>query len=385
MDIIAPSEGVTASVVDVEGGIEQAVADIGGAHTIVHKAATFLSGIAIDAAVEHAVRDVGRTPLINNGNEACVVASAVDTTVDGHAAAAVTDVGRAVGVADESGSVRFRSGDGARNVQFLDGGTVGKTERGAVVAVGRVADAERIALSVERAAETVVICTYHRGHAADVCAQLDMRAAAPVCRRVALVGEGVPLVSAADDVRVTCRAAASDVGWGLLPLCIERHGAVVRCGQVDDALVGRVAVVIAVLPSVEQLAGVGERVGPQLLRHVVGERLVAHRARAAVGVVNHHVLVGRPFGIKRDGPHRAGRDAGHGTAREARIVVPSAEGVARARRVGQRGHARTGGVCRGIARRVRAAVEHVGDAVVGYLRVRIVGAVERHAGRGRNA
>ena len=255
----------------------------------------------------------------------------------------------------------------ARHREVLNRGAADFAEGGGALCRGLTdADGERISLAVERALEGMCLRADRCGHAGDVRAQLYVLAAGPVRRVVALRGEGIPLVFRADDIRFTGRSAASDVARVGLPLRIERHGRAVRGRQVAHALAGRVAGAGSIgggVPSVEQLARVGERVDPQVLRHVVGERLAVHRARAAVGVVGHGVGVGRPLGVERHVASRRGRDAGDGRTAERRIVVPPAEGVARARRVGQRGYARALVVGRGVARRVGAAVQHVADVV----------------------
>ena len=173
-----------------EVGGQEAVGHVDGGVPPAHEAAALVGLVALcalDAAVEEASCDVGGAARPRAGHDAAVGAVAVDAADDVDRRAAVGDVGRAVSHSDDAAGVDVLGVDVARDVQVLDSGVVDIAERREVVLIGRVAglavvEGQRVALSVERAAEgaiavgEVTACAAAR-HAGDgVLSRADVRA-----------------------------------------------------------------------------------------------------------------------------------------------------------------------------------------------------------------
>ena len=104
------------------------------------------------------------------------------------------------------------AGDGARHLQVLDGGTVNVAEqRRALVAGVGYGSGDGVPVAVEGAAEGLLRRVARRGAAflrhADVVGQLHVLAAV-VVSEADVVGERVPLVLVADEVRTVLFAHA---------------------------------------------------------------------------------------------------------------------------------------------------------------------------------
>ena len=122
---------------------------------------------------------------------------------------------------------------------------------------------------------------------------------------------------------------------GFAPLCVEVDG-LVGCDEVGHALavvVGRAEAVGLSVPAREDVVAIkGEGVGGECLRLAAGNRLVGHRAAAAVGVEVDGVGA-RPLGVERDSLARCdgqvsdARAVGVGCAEAVGLSVPARENV----------------------------------------------------------
>ncbi|MBO6192143.1 MAG: hypothetical protein J6N98_07060 [Prevotella sp.] len=207
------------------GGGEEVVADFCPAFAIADEAADGVGRCAEQAAVEHAALDGERAVLLY-ADDAAVCAVAADGAVDSGADGAVLDADGAPAAADETAGELLVGSDGARDVQVAEGGgavslVAGVGLGGADVAeggdvlrgsVGDVVaadiDGQRVAVTVEGAAEVVLAAARHAGDGvlrrADVVAELHGLAAEAVPSVVVLQGEaeGVPSGGIADGVGI---------------------------------------------------------------------------------------------------------------------------------------------------------------------------------------
>ena len=120
-------------------------------------------------------------------------------------------VARAFREAHEGGGVLLAGGDGARHGQVLDGRTVYVAEQSRTLVVVGNSGCDGVAVAVEGAAEGVDLRTARHGTAlcrhADVVGQL-YKLATESFAVADCIDEGVPVVSAVDEVWVILRACA---------------------------------------------------------------------------------------------------------------------------------------------------------------------------------
>ena len=120
-------------------------------------------------------------------------------------------VARAFREAHEGSGVLLAGGDGARHRQVLDGGAVDVAEQSRALVVVGNGGSDGVSVAVEGAAEGVDLRTARHGTAlcrhADVVGQL-YKLATESFAVADCIDEGVPVVSAADEVWVIFRACA---------------------------------------------------------------------------------------------------------------------------------------------------------------------------------
>ncbi len=245
---LVAGEGGAGRVQDGDlGGGEEAVADFCPAFSIADEAADGVGRCAEQTAVEQAAGDGERAVLLY-ADDAAVGAVAADGAGDGGADAAVLDADGAPAAADETAGELLVGSDGARDVQVAEGGgavslVAGVGLGGADVAeggdvlrgsVGDVVaadiDGQRVAVTVEGAAEVVLAAARHAGDGvlrrADVVAELHGLAAEAVPRVVVLQGvaEDAPARGGVDGVR----AVAVDGEVGRVGGAGQRHGGMIR-------------------------------------------------------------------------------------------------------------------------------------------------------------
>ncbi len=235
---LVAGEGGAGRVQDGDlGGGEEAVADFCPAFAPAEEAADGVGRCAEQTAVEQAAGDGERAGLLY-ADDAAVGAVAADGALDGDADAAVLDADGAPAAADETAGELLVGSDGARDVQVAEGGGAFSLVAGVGLGVADVAeggdvlrgsvgdvvaadvDGQRVALSVEGAAEVVVRAA---GHAADgdVVAEADGLAAEAVVGVVVIEGgaHDAPSGGGADGVGVAAdgevvAGGEADVGDG---------------------------------------------------------------------------------------------------------------------------------------------------------------------------
>ena len=228
MNVVAAGEGLIAFVVDVNMcRTEQAVGDVGIGLVFypTDETAPAIGMSALKPPIEEAVVDVGVIRVIAGAEFADKTAAGAVAivTMDFDARVTVADVTGAVSNADEAAGKQFMIlGDVSRHMHVFDGGIPDKAERGASVfiVVVHIVDRQRVATSVEGAAEVHVLATSHhlRGGSREFFLHLDV---GHQLEELALVGVGTfvhvgaqrdPVVHGADLVRGGLCAASS-------PLC----------------------------------------------------------------------------------------------------------------------------------------------------------------------
>ena len=224
---------------------EERVIDFCPAFSIADEAADGVGRCAEQTAVEQAAGDGERAALLY-ADDAAVGVVAADGAGDGGADGAVVDADGAPAAADETAGELLVGSDGARDVQVAEGsgavslvagvglGVADVAEGGDVLrgSVGDVVaadiDGQRVALSVEGAAEVVLAAARHACDGilrrADVVAELHGLAAEAVVGVVVVeaVAEDVPARGGVDGVR----AVAVDGEVGGVGGAAEGHGGI---------------------------------------------------------------------------------------------------------------------------------------------------------------
>ena len=230
------------SVVAVEGGsVADGCLTVGGCHRgidavldgqraiagVAHEAAAERSAVGGEnLAVEHATVDgeLGTVVVGLDGHKAAMGAVAADAADDGRADAAVLDERGAIGTSYQAGAVAVGGGDGAVDMQVLDGGIRDEAERRNVVLGSRrhMVEGQRVAVAVEDAFEGPGILGRSAGaqHRADGDVGIELEVLAVVVVASSHIGRQlVPVVFTADDVRGLGRPVAATEEGGIVCPC----------------------------------------------------------------------------------------------------------------------------------------------------------------------
>ena len=293
--------------------------------------------------------------------------STAETSVDGSVEdEAVLDGGRVIAI-DMPGDATNKiitCDAGISEGDIFDGAFPDTAEETLIICIGFINSdaADGVAIAVEDAAESFVFVTDGGivvlsaggivpsgvGLVIDVVAKFEVLATVFVDAVVHIAGEQVETGGCGDGVGLVLAAVGivSDAPM-VCPLGVEDDNIViVRC-EVRNILSVGVAVARAVgcgAPSGKCATRASEGIGGEVLRSVIGESHVAHRARATVGVEADGIGISRQLGVEgsvgSDIPVVGTRAVGIviiGTAAVGRCIV-AAKGVACPFRNGDGGH-----------------------------------------------